>query len=75
MEGARWDVQAGIIMESKLKELFPSMPVIYVRVRNICFIAVIFKYPPMYLHMSMFNYATLRFQIIVFYKLSGYNSG
>lgn len=31
MEGARWDVQAGIIMDSKLKELFPSMPVINIR--------------------------------------------
>lgn len=32
MEGARWDVQAGIIMDSRLKELFPAMPVINVRV-------------------------------------------
>ncbi|XP_066247509.1 dynein beta chain, ciliary [Euwallacea similis] len=31
MEGARWDVQAGIIMDSKLKELYPSMPVINIR--------------------------------------------
>ncbi|UYV67054.1 DNAH9 [Cordylochernes scorpioides] len=31
MEGARWDLQAGVIMESRLKELYPSMPVIYVR--------------------------------------------
>ncbi|KAF5277248.1 hypothetical protein FQR65_LT00356 [Abscondita terminalis] len=31
MEGARWDVQAGIIMDSRLKELFPAMPVINVR--------------------------------------------
>lgn len=31
MEGARWDVQAGIIMDSRLKELFPPMPVINVR--------------------------------------------
>lgn len=33
MEGARWDCQAGIIMDSRLKELFPPMPVINVRVR------------------------------------------
>lgn len=32
MEGARWDIQSGIIMESRLKELFPAMPVINVRV-------------------------------------------
>ncbi|KAG7310430.1 hypothetical protein JYU34_003208 [Plutella xylostella] len=31
MEGARWDCQAGIIMDSRLKELFPPMPVINVR--------------------------------------------
>ncbi|XP_044764909.1 dynein beta chain, ciliary [Coccinella septempunctata] len=31
MEGARWDLQAGIIMDSRLKELFPPMPVINVR--------------------------------------------
>lgn len=32
MEGARWDVQMGIIMDSRLKDLFPPMPVINVRV-------------------------------------------
>lgn len=31
MEGARWDVQTGIIMDSRLKELFPAMPVINIR--------------------------------------------
>ncbi|XP_060515880.1 dynein beta chain, ciliary [Cylas formicarius] len=31
MEGARWDVQAGIIMDSRLKELFPAMPVINIK--------------------------------------------
>nr|NP_001262793.1 dynein heavy chain at 93AB, isoform C [Drosophila melanogaster]AGB96173.1 dynein heavy chain at 93AB, isoform C [Drosophila melanogaster] len=31
MEGARWDIQQGIIMESRLKELYPSMPVINIR--------------------------------------------
>ncbi|XP_015596133.2 dynein beta chain, ciliary [Cephus cinctus] len=31
MEGARWDVQGGIIVDSRPKELFPSMPVINVR--------------------------------------------
>jgi dynein heavy chain len=34
MEGARWDVQQSVIMESKLKELYPQMPVINIRVRN-----------------------------------------
>lgn len=34
MEGARWDIQSGIIMESRLKELFPAMPVINIRVSN-----------------------------------------
>ncbi|XP_035728185.1 dynein beta chain, ciliary-like [Vespa mandarinia] len=31
MEGARWDIQSGIIIDSKSKELFPIMPVINVR--------------------------------------------
>ncbi|XP_076261923.1 dynein heavy chain at 93AB isoform X2 [Rhynchophorus ferrugineus] len=31
MEGARWDVQAGIIMDSRLKELYPAMPVINIK--------------------------------------------
>jgi dynein heavy chain len=34
MEGARWDIQQGIIMESRLKELFPSMPVVNIRVSD-----------------------------------------
>ena len=32
MEGARWDIQQGVIVESRLKELFPNMPVINIRV-------------------------------------------
>lgn len=35
MEGARWDMQSGIIMESRLKELFPAMPVINIRVNDL----------------------------------------
>ena len=31
MEGARWDTQAGCINESKLKELTPAMPVLFVK--------------------------------------------
>ncbi|XP_050681906.1 dynein beta chain, ciliary-like [Leptidea sinapis] len=31
MEGARWDAQTGIIMDARLKDLFPPMPVINVR--------------------------------------------
>uniref|UniRef100_A0A8C9ZTH7 Dynein, axonemal, heavy polypeptide 9 like n=1 Tax=Sander lucioperca TaxID=283035 RepID=A0A8C9ZTH7_SANLU len=31
MEGARWDTQAGVITEARLKELTPAMPVIAVR--------------------------------------------
>lgn len=31
MEGARWDLQTGMIAESRLKELTPSMPVIFIR--------------------------------------------
>ncbi|XP_034940720.1 dynein beta chain, ciliary [Chelonus insularis] len=31
MEGARWDVQAGILVDSRPKELFPMMPVINIR--------------------------------------------
>lgn len=32
MEGARWDVAQGVITDSRLKELFPTMPVINIRV-------------------------------------------
>ncbi|XP_049809049.1 dynein beta chain, ciliary [Schistocerca nitens] len=31
MEGARWDIQAGVISESRLKELFPMLPVLNIR--------------------------------------------
>jgi dynein heavy chain, axonemal len=31
MEGARWDTTLGSIVNSRLKELFPQMPVIYVK--------------------------------------------
>ncbi|XP_076454452.1 dynein beta chain, ciliary-like [Babylonia areolata] len=31
MEGARWDLQTGLIAESRLKELTPPMPVIFIR--------------------------------------------
>ena len=31
MEGARWDTQSGAISESKLKELTPPMPVLFVK--------------------------------------------
>merc|ERR1719275_549483 len=31
MEGARWDLNGGTIAESKLKELHPMMPVMYVK--------------------------------------------
>lgn len=31
MEGARWDTVLGAITDSKLKELFPPMPVIFVK--------------------------------------------
>ncbi|KAG5679915.1 hypothetical protein PVAND_009451 [Polypedilum vanderplanki] len=31
MEGARWDTQVNSIVSSRLKELFPQMPVIYVK--------------------------------------------
>lgn len=31
MEGARWDTQTGMIQDSKLKELTPPVPVIFVR--------------------------------------------
>ncbi|XP_021937393.1 dynein beta chain, ciliary isoform X2 [Zootermopsis nevadensis] len=31
MEGAKWDIQQGIITESRLKELFPTMPVVNIR--------------------------------------------
>lgn len=37
MEGARWDIQSGIIVESRLKELFPPMPVINIRVSRLQF--------------------------------------
>ena len=31
MEGARWDIQQGVIAEAKLKELAPPMPVIFIK--------------------------------------------
>ena len=31
MEGARWDTQTGLIQESRLKELTPNMPVIFIK--------------------------------------------
>lgn len=31
MEGARWDIQTGSIADSKLKELFPVVPVIFIK--------------------------------------------
>ncbi|XP_037664378.1 dynein heavy chain 9, axonemal isoform X4 [Choloepus didactylus] len=31
MEGARWDAQAGIIAEAKLKDLTPPMPVMFIK--------------------------------------------
>ncbi|NXH09440.1 DYH9 protein, partial [Bucco capensis] len=31
MEGARWDAQAGLITDARLKELTPAMPVIFIR--------------------------------------------
>nr|XP_006007896.1 PREDICTED: dynein heavy chain 11, axonemal [Latimeria chalumnae] len=31
MEGARWDIQTGIIAEARIKDLTPIMPVIFVR--------------------------------------------
>ncbi|XP_030057583.1 dynein axonemal heavy chain 11 [Microcaecilia unicolor] len=31
MEGARWDIQSGVIIEARLKDLAPAMPVIFVR--------------------------------------------
>uniref|UniRef100_A0A4W3HQF7 Dynein heavy chain 9, axonemal n=1 Tax=Callorhinchus milii TaxID=7868 RepID=A0A4W3HQF7_CALMI len=31
MEGARWDTQVGIITDSRLKELTPAMPVIFIK--------------------------------------------
>ncbi|EMP29854.1 Dynein heavy chain 11, axonemal [Chelonia mydas] len=31
MEGARWDIQSGVIAEARLQDLTPAMPVIFVR--------------------------------------------
>lgn len=31
MEGARWDMQTGMIGEARLKELAPPMPVIFIK--------------------------------------------
>lgn len=31
MEGGRWDVMTGSVAESKLKELYPSLPVVYLK--------------------------------------------
>eukprot|EP01135_Chromosphaera_perkinsii_P008680 Nk52_evm13s1444 gene=Nk52_evmTU13s1444 len=35
MEGARWDVGAGCIQESKLKELAPPMPVMFIKAATV----------------------------------------
>ena len=35
MEGARWDTQTGLIQESRLKELTPAMPVVFLRAIHI----------------------------------------
>lgn len=43
MEGARWDTQQGIIMESRLKELHPSLPVINIRVCIGCWLWLSFE--------------------------------
>ena len=31
LQGARWDVNTGVIVESKLKELHPSMPIMFIK--------------------------------------------
>ncbi|KAK0098489.1 hypothetical protein PV326_007920 [Microctonus aethiopoides] len=31
MEGARWDIQLSTISDSRIKELFPQMPVVYIK--------------------------------------------
>jgi dynein heavy chain len=31
IEGARWDLQAGVLEESKLKELCPEMPIMLIK--------------------------------------------
>ena len=31
LQGARWDLQQGTIAESRLKELYPAMPVIFIK--------------------------------------------
>lgn len=31
MEGARWDMLLGTIADSRMKELFPAMPVIFIK--------------------------------------------
>lgn len=31
MEGARWDTVMGTITDSKMKELFPAMPVMFIK--------------------------------------------
>jgi dynein heavy chain len=31
MEGARWDMQTGMIAEARLKDLAPAMPVIFIK--------------------------------------------
>jgi dynein heavy chain, axonemal len=37
MEGARWDTDAGYITNSRLKELFPPMPVMSIKVSHYFF--------------------------------------
>lgn len=43
MEGARWDIGLGVIADAKLKELFPMMPVIYIKVKSGVFTIFTFR--------------------------------
>jgi len=35
MEGARWDIKAGVIADSKPKDLYPQMPVVWVKATTV----------------------------------------
>lgn len=54
--GARWDTQTGMITDARLKELTPTMPVIFIKV-HICF------FPLLYVTLHLLEYIGLTFCI------------
>ena len=56
MEGARWDTQTSLIAESILKDLTPTMPVIFIKVAEIGIVYCINLLPFSALHLPLLNF-------------------